>query len=157
MSASDPVQRKTTHGTFTLERTYPASPSRVFKAFADREAKAKWFSGPDGVVDPGRKFDFRVDGQEVLFGRHANGVVTAFYAVYQDIVPDERIVYAYRMTMNGAPISASLTTIEIAPKGDGTRLIWTEYGVYLDGFDNPALREEGTAWLMGKIGESLVD
>jgi uncharacterized protein YndB with AHSA1/START domain len=157
MSAPDTIQRKTTHGTFTVKRTYDASSARVFQAFADKEAKAKWFSGPQGVEEAGSKFDFRVDGQEIVFGRHANDIRTAFYAVYQDIVPDERIIYTYRMTLNGTPISASLATIEITPCSDGTQVTWTEYGVYLDGFDNPAVREEGTGWLMDKIGASLND
>lgn len=156
MPATAPVQRKTTHGTFCVERTYPASPERVFNAFADREAKARWFSGPEGVEEAGGTFDFRVDGQEVVIGRHGDNVLTSFHAVYQDIVPNERIVYAYRMTMNDVPISASLATVEIAPASTGTRVSWTEYGVYLDGFDNPALREEGTGWLMDRIGASLV-
>jgi uncharacterized protein YndB with AHSA1/START domain len=157
MSKPDIIERKTTHGTFTIERTYPASPARVFKAFADPVAKAKWFSAPEGNDGTDSMFDFRVDGREMVRGRHANDVVTEFHAVYQDIVPDERIVYAYRMTLNGAPISASLATIEIAAHEDGTRLTWTEYGVYLDGFDNPAVREEGTGWLMDKIGVSLAN
>jgi uncharacterized protein YndB with AHSA1/START domain len=157
MTVTERIERKTTHGTFTSQRIYPASPARVFKAFADREAKAKWFTGPQGIDEAGREFDFRVDGREVAFGRHANNVVTGFFAIYQDIVPDERIVFAYRMTMDGLPISASLTTIEIAPHGDGARLVWTEYGVYLDGFDKPALREEGTNWLLDRIGQSLAD
>ena len=39
--------RSTQHATFVIERTYAASPARVFNAFADRAAKARWFVGPD--------------------------------------------------------------------------------------------------------------
>ena len=81
--------------------------------------------------------------------------MTSFHAVYQDIVPEKRIVYAYRMTMNGVPLSASLASIEIAPAAGGTRVTWTEYGVYLDGLDSTAVRENGTGWLMDRIGASL--
>ena len=143
------------HGTFTVERTYAASPAQVFRAFADKEAKAKWFAGPNGVEEAGSQFDFRVDGREVAFGRHADDTMTSFHAVYQDIVPEKRIVYAYRMTMNGVPLSASLASIEIAPAAGGTRVTWTEYGVYLDGLDSTAVRENGTGWLMDRIGASL--
>jgi uncharacterized protein YndB with AHSA1/START domain len=38
--------RSVVHATFVLERVYPASPSRVFNAFTDPKAKAKWFAGP---------------------------------------------------------------------------------------------------------------
>ena len=94
------TQRCAVHATFILERTYPHAPARVFKAFADEQAKAKWFSGPDGFETHERQFDFRVGGQEVLVGKHGashDNMVSAFHSVYQDIVPDQRIVYSYRM------------------------------------------------------------
>ena len=36
-------ERSTEHSTFVVERTYPASPARVFAAWADPAAKARWF------------------------------------------------------------------------------------------------------------------
>lgn len=41
------------------------------------------------------------------------GTVSAFHCVYQDIVPGERIVYAYRMALADKPISVSLATVEL--------------------------------------------
>lgn len=155
MTTAAVAKRNTVHATFTLERLYPASPARVFKAFADEQAKARWFA--PGFEQLERKWDFRVDGQEILRGRHPSGMISAFYAVYQDIVPNERIVYAYRMTQDGAPISASMATIEIRPEGSGTRLTVTEYGVFLDGYDDNGSREHGANWLMDRLGESLED
>ena len=38
-------ERSTVHSTFVIERTYPASPERVFAAWSDQAAKAQWF-GP---------------------------------------------------------------------------------------------------------------
>ena len=55
--------RTTTHATFSLERTYPASPARVFRAFADAKAKALWFKGPDDW-DSRSEMDFRVGGHQ---------------------------------------------------------------------------------------------
>ena len=40
------TKRSVTHDTFVLERSYPASPARVFFALSDKQAKAKWFGGP---------------------------------------------------------------------------------------------------------------
>ncbi len=104
-----------------------------------------------------KAFDFRVGGNEVLVGQHANhsGMVSAFYCTYQDIVPDERIVYAYRMSLDGVPISVSLATIEIRPEGSGARLTVTEDGVFLDGYEDNGSREAGTGWLMDQLGASL--
>ena len=41
------TERNVTHATFVIERTYGAAPARVFNAFADAAAKARWFVGPD--------------------------------------------------------------------------------------------------------------
>jgi uncharacterized protein YndB with AHSA1/START domain len=149
--------RNTVKATFTIERTYPAKPARVFKAFSDEQSKRKWFGGHEGWEQLENAFDFRVDGVEINIGRHVSGVVSAFYCTYHDIVPDERIVYAYRMTLDGKPLSSSLASIEIRPEGDGTRLTLTEYGVYFDGYGEADVqgREHGTGWLMDKLGESL--
>ena len=149
--------RNTVKATFTLDRHYRASPARVFRAFAEEDAKSRWFGGPDGWQQLEKAFDFRVDGVEVLVGRHPNGVVSAFRCTYHDIVPDERIVYAYRMEIDGVPMSSSLATIEIRPEGDGTQLTLTEYGVYFDGFRETGHtgREHGTGWLLDKLGASL--
>src|SRR3974390_1050958 len=49
-----------THATFTLERTYPVPPERVFDAWAAPQVKARWFAGnPDGY-----ELDFRPGGLE---------------------------------------------------------------------------------------------
>jgi uncharacterized protein YndB with AHSA1/START domain len=151
------IRRNTVKASFTLERTYPARPARVFKAFADEQAKARWFVGPPGWEEHQRTFDFRVDGQEVVIGRHGGGTVSAFYCTYHDIVPDQRIVYAYRMTLDGVPISSSLTTLEIRPEGEGAHVTLTEYGVYFDGYDGAEGREHGTHWLLDQLGRSLTD
>ncbi len=36
------------HGSFTITRNLPHPPARIFQAFADESAKAKWFGGPPG-------------------------------------------------------------------------------------------------------------
>jgi uncharacterized protein YndB with AHSA1/START domain len=153
------MQRNTVKATFTIERTYPASPARVFRAFADEQSKAKWFGGPEGWKETQRAWDFRVDGVEILGGRHPSGVVSVFYCTYHDIVPDRRIVYAYRMALDGTPMSSSLASIELRAEGEGTHMTLTEYGVYFDGFSEKDAqgREHGTNWLMDKLGESLKD
>jgi uncharacterized protein YndB with AHSA1/START domain len=149
------TKRSVTHGIFTIERRFDASPKRVFTAFADPKAKARWFGGPEewGPGDVG--MDFRVGGKEFSYGGPPGGQVHRFDAVYQDIVPDERIVYTYDMHLDDVRISVSLTTIELFPDGAGTRLKFTEQGAFLDAFDNPAVREEGTKGLMDALEASL--
>ena len=98
------TERSVTHGTFAVERTYDATPSRVFAAWADPVAKARWF-GPSGD-DSEYELDFRVGGRELNRGTvPAAGAVFTYDAIYQDIVPDERIVYSYDMHMDETRIS----------------------------------------------------
>jgi uncharacterized protein YndB with AHSA1/START domain len=149
------TKRSVTHGTFTIERRFDASPSRVFHAFADPKAKARWFSGPPEWGANEGTMDFRVGGRETSRGGPPGGQVHSFDALYYDIVPDERIVYAYEMYFDDVPISVSLATIQLFRDGPGTRLKLTEQGAYLDAFDNPAVREEGTKGLMDQLEASL--
>ncbi len=145
-------ERSVTHATIVVERTYDASPARVFKAFADKDAKSKWFGGGDEIR---WDLDFRVGGREVNVGRMDGGAVFTLEALYQDIVPDERIVYSYDMKMNDERISVSLATVQIEPVDGGTRLTYTEQGAYLDGLDTPEQREHGTGELLDALGKSL--
>jgi uncharacterized protein YndB with AHSA1/START domain len=151
------TERSVTHSTFVIERVYSAAPARVFNSFADPNAKAKWFGGPPDWDQGKVEMDFRVGGREVNDGGPKGGPWSTFNALYQDIVPDERIIYTYEMTLDGKRISVSVATIEFRPEGSGTRLKLTEQGVYLDGFDNPDLREKGTRDLLEALGKSLAN
>jgi uncharacterized protein YndB with AHSA1/START domain len=149
------TERSVTHATFVIERLYDASPSRVFAAFADPKAKASWFAGPDEWGTAEVKMDFRVGGQEINRGGPKGGPVHAFDCRYQDIVPDQRIVFTYDMHLDEVRISVSLTTVELKPAGTGTRLIFTEQGAFLDGYDDPAGREQGTRDLLAALDAYL--
>jgi uncharacterized protein YndB with AHSA1/START domain len=143
------------HATFVVERDYDATPAQVFHAFADAQAKARWFEGPAEWEKGDAEFDFRVGGRESVSGGPPGGQVHTFDCRYLDIVPNERIVYAYDMHLDQARISASLTTVEIRPQGAGAHLTFTEQGVFLDGHDDAGSREQGTRWLLDKPGASL--
>lgn len=144
------------HASFTIERSFTQPPARVFAAWADPEAKAKWFAGTAGKWKPlVREMDFRVGGRERLKGEWDSGMVTDFDARYHDIVPGRRIVYSYAMHLDGRRISVSLATIEFEPEGAGTRLRLTEQGAFLDGYDDAGSRERGTAAQMDKVARAL--
>lgn len=151
------TERSVTHATFSIERTYPASPSRVFRAFADPAEKARWFNGPEEWGPDEHEIDFRVGGRERSSGGPKGGPVHTFNAIYQDIVPDQRLVYSYDMDLDGRRISVSLATIEFRPEGNGTRLVLTEQGAFLDGWDNVADREHGTGEVLDALGRYLAE
>ena len=146
------TERSIAHGTFVVERHYPANPARVFAAWSDPAIKGKWFGTAPGDT---KEFDFRVGGREYAEGKGPDGGSYSFDVLYRDIVPDNRIVYTYEMTLGGPKISVSVAAIELKPEGDGTHMIVTEHGCFLDGLDNVGQRQSGTEWLMDQLGEEL--
>jgi len=154
------TNRSVVHASFTITRTWNATPARVFDAFAKEEAKAKWFVGPGNWVQHKRTFDFREGGHEHVSGRHEGGTVHAFDCFYHDVVAptdggEGRILYSYVMHLDGRKISVSQACLEIKPEGKGTKFVLTEYGDYLDGYDDAASREHGTNHLMDRLEASL--
>lgn len=145
------AKRSTTHAAFVIERDYPHPPAKVFAAFADPKKKARWFGGPDDWEKSNHKLDFRVGGKESISGGPPSGAVHAYNATIWDIVENERIVLAYEMHLDATRISVSLATTEIKPSAAGTRLTYTEQGVYLDDYDDAGQREEGTQQLLTQL------
>ncbi len=123
------------HGSFTIERVYDADPADIFTAWADLNVKARWFTGPENWALIRRELDFRVGGEELLHGKFNGKLETIFKARFHEIAPNERIVYAYDMYVDGILHSVSLATVEIIAAGSGTRLVFTEQIAYLDGTD----------------------
>jgi uncharacterized protein YndB with AHSA1/START domain len=144
------TDRSVSHATFTLERTYPADTARVFAAWAEPAAKAKWFGG-EGVD---HELDFRVGGREVASGTHDGKRIT-FTTTYAEIVAGERIAYTSTMQTDDQVTTLSLTTVEFASTGDQTVLTLTEHGAYLDGHELPEWREHGTGEQLDKLGATL--
>ena len=155
------TERSVIHDTFVIERTYPASSSRVFAAFASKEAKDTWgdtgdIAGAEPATGP-VEFDFRVGGHE-RFGIVYQGVRYTYDAIYYDIVPDQRLVYSYEMYADGVRSSVSIATIEFVSVDGGTALTWTEQGAYLNGIDGaeaPQLRRGGVSEMLDGLATYL--
>jgi len=147
------VERSTTQSTFVIERTYEASPERVWGAWADPEQKLAWF-GPKELKGE-HELEFRVGGHERMSVRTPDGVLYLFDSELRDIVAQQRIVHTYEMYRDERRISVSVATVELEPVGDATRLTLTEHGVYLDGLDTPAEREHGTREMLNALGAAL--
>ena len=148
-------KRSTKHATFTIERSFAVPPARVFAAYTDAKAKARWFVGPDEWEKSNLKLDFRVGGRESVSGGPPGGPVHFYNALYQDIVPNERIVLTYEMHLDKTRISVTLGTSEFKPAGQGTKLVYTEQSVFLDGHDDAGAREHGTRALFDNLDTAL--
>lgn len=149
------TDRSLHHSTFTIERKLDFAPPLVFKAWATPEAKSRWFNGPPEWGMDDQSLDFRVGGREHSYGGPPGGAVHKYDAVYKDIVENERIVLAFDMHLDKTLITVSTTTVEFRPNGSGTRMIYTEQIVFLDGVDNLAGRREGTEALIENLVAEL--
>jgi uncharacterized protein YndB with AHSA1/START domain len=155
------TSRSVIHDTFRIDRVYPATPARVFAAFASEEAKNAWGDTGDleaaSPAEADSEFDFRVGGRE-RFRHKWQGTTFRYDARYYDIVPEQRIVYSYEMYAEDVRISVSVATIEFTKTSEGTALNWTEQGAYLDGIDGPSapsLRKEGTTEMLDGLTRYL--
>ena len=150
------MSKQITHDTFTIERTFRADRAKSFQAWTSAEEKRKWFVGPVGRwTEVRREVDFQVGGQEVLVGSFSVGGSSGFFATFQDIVDQERIVYSYRMFVDEVLFSVSLVTVEFEDAGTGCKTRFTEQGVYFGDASFAASRLEGSNMLMDNFTNSL--
>lgn len=145
------IELSVVHHTFAVERRYPVSVARVFAAWSDPQAKRRWFTGNEGE----HALDFRVGGVETVQGPGSSGKTLVFESRYLDIVKNQRIVYVSTLSADDQLATTSITTVELRPDGDGTVLLLTESGVFLDGQEQPAWREQGTGDWLTKLGDEL--
>jgi len=149
------TERSAEHATFKIERVYAAVTERVYLAWTDPKIKARWF-GRLTDRENALSLDYRVGGRENFSGEAPNGMVYTYDAIFLEIVPDHRIVYSYTMDFGQTRISASLVTVEItASGGNDTSLVYTEQGVYFDGADTPAGREQGIRQDLDALGATF--
>lgn len=147
------AERSITHGVFTVKRHYPHPAAKVFRAWSDPAIKRQWYGGPD-QDDSRRVFEFRTGGRENNFGC-VGSLNFALESVYYDIVPENRIVYAYDVKLDGLLTSLSVATVEFRPVDAGTELVVTEQGAFLDGHDNADERQGGTNWVLDELARVL--
>lgn len=143
------------HDTFVIERTYEIPIAQVFRAWADPMLKARWFAGSAEALGAGYELDFRVGGREVNRGGPPGGPVYTYESQFHDIVPEQRIVYTYEMSADENRLSVSVATVQFHDDEATTLLVLTEQGVFLDGRDTVAQREEGTRSLLDSLAGIL--
>jgi uncharacterized protein YndB with AHSA1/START domain len=146
------------HRSFVLEHTFKVAPARVFTAMSRSDLKRRWMGGDEeGFEVLGFETDFREGGHENWRFRFKDGPEMTNHGVFLDIVPGRRIGLAYTMEVGDLRFSASLSTTELLPVHGadgavvGTRLIYNEQIVFLDGNDGTESRIEGTRGLLEKL------
>jgi uncharacterized protein YndB with AHSA1/START domain len=114
--------------TVKLHRVLRASPEKVYKAFLDPDAMAKWLP-PNGFTGKVHSMDAKVGGTyKMSFTNFTNGQTHAFGGKYLELVPDQRIRYTDQFDDPNLP-GQMMTTIELKKVSCGTELTAIQEGI----------------------------
>lgn len=115
-------------GTVKLHRVVKAPPERVYKAFLDADAMAKWLP-PDGFTAKMHSIDAKVGGKfRMSFTNFANGQTHAFGGEYLQLVPGKKLRYTDTFDDPNLP-GVIEVTVELKPVSCGTDLSITQAGL----------------------------
>ena len=114
--------------TIRLHRVLRATPERVYRAFLDADAMAKWLP-PNGFTGKVHHLDAKVGGTyKMSFTNFTSGKSHSFGGTYLELVPHERIRYTDKFDDPNMP-GEIMTTITIKQVSVGTELTAVQEGV----------------------------
>jgi uncharacterized protein YndB with AHSA1/START domain len=115
-------------GTVKLHRVLRAPRERVYKAFLDPDAKARWVP-PYGFIGKVQKSDARVGGEyRMSFTNFGTGSTHSFGGTYTELKAPERIRYTDKFDDPNLPGEMHVTVTLKAVIG-GTELEITQEGI----------------------------
>ena len=122
------MSSNTSTGTVTLHRVFRAPPDRLYRAFIDPDAMAKWLP-PHGFTGRVLSMNARVGGSyRMQFTNFSNGQSHAFGGTYLELVPGERIVHTDSFDDPNLP-GEMRTTITFRPVLVGTEVTAVQEGI----------------------------
>ena len=111
-----------------LHRVLRATPERIYRAFLDPDAMAKWLP-PNGFTGKVHQFDAKVGGgYQMSFTNFASGNTHSFGGKYVELKPHERIRYTNQFDNPGLP-GEMTTTITLLKVSVGTELNIVQEGI----------------------------
>ena len=115
-------------GTVKFHRVLTAPPSRIYRAFLDPDAMAKWLP-PHGFTGKVHEMDARVGGRyKMSFTNFSTGNSHSFGGEYLELVENEKLVYSDRFDDPNLP-GEMRTTIVLKPVSCGTELSIEQGGI----------------------------
>jgi uncharacterized protein YndB with AHSA1/START domain len=114
--------------TIRLHRVLHATPERVYRAFLDADALAKWLP-PNGFTGKVHQMDAKVGGTyKMSFKNFSAGTTHSFAGKYLELVPNERLRYAE--AFDDPNLAGQMnTTVALKKVSVGTELNVTQEGV----------------------------
>jgi uncharacterized protein YndB with AHSA1/START domain len=114
--------------TIHLHRVLQATPERIYRAFLDADALAKWLP-PNGFTGKVHHLDANVGGgYKMSFTNFSTGKSHSFGGTYYELTPHERIRYSNEFDDPNLP-GKMQTTITLKQVFCGTELNITQEGV----------------------------
>lgn len=114
--------------TIRLHRVLRATPDRIYRAFLDPAALAKWLP-PHGFTATVDKLDARVGGSyHMAFTNFSTGTSHSFGGSYLELIPNERMRYSDKFDDPNMP-GEMITTVELRAVSCGTELHIVQEGV----------------------------
>ena len=142
----------TVHDTVVVRRSCAAPAARVFAAWSDAAALARWYVPGDGSWSSTiLAHDFRPGGIKKLEFGPPGETRYVEDCRYEDIVPNRRICFVMTILRGRAPITTSMVTVELFDRGARTELVVTDQIAILDGGDTAAGREHGWGETLDKL------
>ena len=115
-------------GTVRLHRVLRAKPERIYRAFLDADATAKWLP-PYGFTCKVHHMDAQVGGTfKMSFTNFTTGNGHAFGGTYRELVPNERIRYSDVFDDPNMPGEME-TTVVLKPVMCGTDISIVQSGI----------------------------
>lgn len=114
--------------TVRLHRVLTTNPEKVYRAFTEADALAKWLP-PNGFTCSVHSFDAKVGGTfKMSFRNFTTGGSHAFGGEYLELVPGERVRYTDRFDDPNLPGEMQVTVI-LKKVSVGTELDITQAGI----------------------------
>src|SRR5690606_33742387 len=114
--------------TIRLHRVLRAAPERVYRAFLDPAAMAKWLP-PHGFTGTVHQMDARVGGgYKMSFTNFSTGTSHSFGGEYLELVPHERLRYRDRFDDPNLPGDMQVT-VSLRAVSCGTELTVVQEGI----------------------------
>jgi uncharacterized protein YndB with AHSA1/START domain len=115
-------------GTVRLHRVLRAPPERIYRAFLDADAMAKWLP-PYGFTCKVHHIDAKVGGTfKMSFTNFGTGNGHSFGGEYRELVPSQKIAYTDRFDDPNMP-GEMLTTVTLKQVSCGTDLTIVQEGI----------------------------
>lgn len=114
--------------TVRLHRVLRAKPDKIYRAFLDADALARWLP-PDGFTCKVDQLDATVGGSfRMSFRNFSTGNGHSFGGTYLELVPGERLRYTDKFDDASLP-GEMVTTVTLRPVSCGTEMTVVQQGI----------------------------